>query len=110
MLVVVDNFTLTVLGWGVRDAQGPAVFAYRAVSLALLVLKRRHAKKPCVQEPATTAVARATGAACVPRARPLGRTGVWEQWIPSGWIRIMSRASREHYHKHQSGSGDGAPA
>ena len=41
MLVVVDNFTLTVLGWGVRDAQGPAVLAYRAVSLALLVVAAR---------------------------------------------------------------------
>lgn len=38
MLVVIDNFTLTLFGWGIRNAVGPAVYAYRLLTIGLVVL------------------------------------------------------------------------
>jgi arylsulfatase A-like enzyme len=38
MLVVIDNFTLTLFGWGVRNASGAAVNLYRLLTIVLLVL------------------------------------------------------------------------
>lgn len=37
MLVVIDNFTLTVFGWGVRNATGSLILAYRALTVGLLM-------------------------------------------------------------------------
>ncbi len=37
MMVILDNFTLTLFGWGIRDASGTAIYGYRAVTIALLV-------------------------------------------------------------------------
>jgi hypothetical protein len=36
MLVVIDNFSLTLFGWGVRNATGGAVLVYRTVTVLLL--------------------------------------------------------------------------
>jgi len=36
MLVVIDNFTLTLFGWGIRNAAGASILAYRALTLLLL--------------------------------------------------------------------------
>ena len=36
MLVVIDNFTLTLFGWGVRNAAGAAILGYRLLTLFLL--------------------------------------------------------------------------
>lgn len=38
MLVVIDNFTLTLFGWGIRNASDTAIYAYRAVTVVLLAL------------------------------------------------------------------------
>ena len=38
MLVLVDNFTLTLFGWGVRNATGAGIHAYRLLTIALLIL------------------------------------------------------------------------
>ena len=38
MLVVMDNFTLTLFGWGIRNASGAAIYLYRGVTIELLVL------------------------------------------------------------------------
>jgi len=38
MLVFIDNFTLTLFGWGIRNASGAAVHLYRLLSIVLLVL------------------------------------------------------------------------
>jgi arylsulfatase A-like enzyme len=37
LLVLIDNFSLTVLGWGVRNASGGAIYAYRLLTVGLLV-------------------------------------------------------------------------
>jgi arylsulfatase A-like enzyme len=37
MLVLLDNFTLTLFGWGVRNADGAAVYFYRLLTLALVL-------------------------------------------------------------------------
>jgi arylsulfatase A-like enzyme len=36
MLVVIDNFSLTLFGWGVRNAAGSTILIYRAVTMLLL--------------------------------------------------------------------------
>jgi len=36
MLMVIDNFTLTVFGWGVRNAAGTAILTYRVLTVLLL--------------------------------------------------------------------------
>lgn len=41
LLVLIDNFSLTVLGWGVRDSAGLGVWIYRAFNVALLLLVAR---------------------------------------------------------------------
>ncbi|RKX65396.1 MAG: hypothetical protein DRP42_04810, partial [Tenericutes bacterium] len=38
MLVVIDNFTLTLFGWGIRNTSGDAVYFYRLVTIALVIL------------------------------------------------------------------------
>ena len=38
MLVVIDNFTLTLFGWGIRNTSGAAVYFYRLVTIALVIL------------------------------------------------------------------------
>jgi len=38
MLVVIDNFTLTVFGYGIRNAAGTAIQLYRLLSIGLLLL------------------------------------------------------------------------
>jgi arylsulfatase A-like enzyme len=38
MLVAIDNFSLTLFGWGIRNASGTAIYLYRAVTIALLAL------------------------------------------------------------------------
>ena len=35
-LVVIDNFTLTLFGWGVRNSSGATIWIYRALTLGLL--------------------------------------------------------------------------
>ena len=37
MLVVIDNFTLTVFGWGIRNATGSLILVYRALTVGLLL-------------------------------------------------------------------------
>jgi len=37
ILVVIDNFTLTLFGWGVRNTDGAAVLFYRVMTISLLV-------------------------------------------------------------------------
>lgn len=41
MLVAIDNFSLTLLGWGVRNAEGTAVYVYRLLTVALVLLAGR---------------------------------------------------------------------
>lgn len=38
MLVVIDNFTLTLFGWGIRNTSGIAIYLYRVVTIALVIL------------------------------------------------------------------------
>ena len=38
LLVVIDNFTLTLFGWGIRNASGAAIYLYRGLTVELLVL------------------------------------------------------------------------
>ena len=38
MLVAIDNFSLTLFGWGIRNASGMALYLYRAMTIALLAL------------------------------------------------------------------------
>jgi arylsulfatase A-like enzyme len=38
MLVMIDNFTLTLFGWGIRNASGGAIYLYRGVTIELFVL------------------------------------------------------------------------
>jgi hypothetical protein len=38
MLVVIDNFTLTVFGYGIRNAAGMAIYLYRLLSIGLVLL------------------------------------------------------------------------
>lgn len=40
-VVILDNFTLTLFGWGIRDASGLAIYGYRLVTIALVVLAAR---------------------------------------------------------------------
>lgn len=41
MLVVLDNFTLTLFSWGIRDSSGFVIYAYRLVTIALVFLAAR---------------------------------------------------------------------
>jgi arylsulfatase A-like enzyme len=38
MLVAIDNFSLTLFGWGVRNSSGAAIYFYRLITMALLIL------------------------------------------------------------------------
>lgn len=37
LVVVIDNFTLTLFGWGIRSASGAVIYFYRAMTLCLVV-------------------------------------------------------------------------
>ncbi len=41
LIVVMDNFTLTLFGWGVRDASGFAIWAYRGATLFFAIFVAR---------------------------------------------------------------------
>jgi arylsulfatase A-like enzyme len=41
MMVMVDNFTLTLFGYGIRDTAGPMVYVYRVGTVLLLLLSAR---------------------------------------------------------------------
>jgi arylsulfatase A-like enzyme len=41
MMVVLDNFTLTLFSWGIRDSSGFVIYAYRLVTVALVFLAAR---------------------------------------------------------------------
>jgi arylsulfatase A-like enzyme len=38
MLLLIDNFTLTLFGWGVRNAAGAGIHVYRLLTVALVIL------------------------------------------------------------------------
>ena len=38
MLIVIDNFTLTLFGWGVRSTSGLTIYLYRLLTVALAIL------------------------------------------------------------------------
>ncbi|MFC1688599.1 sulfatase-like hydrolase/transferase [Pseudomonadota bacterium] len=40
-LLLIDNFTLTLLGWGIRNAGDPGIWAYRILTVGLLVYSGR---------------------------------------------------------------------